>query len=112
MLAGDMQDRREDGKSQVVVVDKQTQVKTHQCRLRESRTSTTGLPAYSDTGYSDTVIKLSSYSDTFLIPQLDFHTIKLLGYSDTVIVRSSPLTVTLFCRPNTVAVSGEACILF
>ena len=40
---------------------------------------------------------------------MDLHTIKLLGYSDTV--RSSALTVTLFCRPNTVTVSGEACTI-
>ena len=43
----------------------------------------------------------------FLSPQLDLHTIKMSGYSDTV--RSSQLTVTLFCHPSTVTVSGEAC---
>ena len=31
----------------------------------------------------------------------------MFGYSDTV--KSSPLTVTLFCRPNTVTESEEAC---
>ena len=54
----------------------------------------TGLPAYSDTGYSDTVRSSFCYSDTFLSPYLDLHTIKLFGYSDTL--RSSPLTMTLF----------------
>ena len=33
----------------------------------------------------------------------------MFGYSDTV--RSSPLTVTLFCRSSTVTVSGQACTL-
>ena len=38
---------------------------------------------------------------------MDRHTIKMSGYSDTA--RSSPLTVTLFCSPNTVTGSGEEC---
>ena len=52
--------------------------------------------------------KLPSYSDTFLSPQLNLHRIKMFGYSDTV--RSSSLSVTPFCHPNTVTVSGEACM--
>ena len=60
----------------------------------------TGLPAYSDTSYSDIPVTLtvfwskkgSSYTDN-------------PGYSDI------PLTVTLFGRPITVTVSGEACNL-
>ena len=37
--------------------------------------------------------KLPSYSDTFLSPRLDLHTINIFGYRDTI--RSSALTVTL-----------------
>ena len=56
-----------------------------------------------------TVTGLPAYSDTFLSPQSDLHTIQMFGYSDTV--RSSRITVTLFGRPSTVTVSGKACCL-
>ena len=59
-----------------------------------SNKSTTGLPAYSDIPATVTVfgsIKGSPYTEN-------------PGYSDI------PLTVTLFGCPNTVTVSGEACI--
>ena len=38
---------------------------------------------------------------------MDLYSIQMFGYSDTA--RSSPLTVTLFCSPNTVTGSGEEC---
>ena len=58
---------------------------------------TPGLPAYSDTGYID-------------IPAFDsFWSKKGSPYSENPGYSDIPLTVTLFGRPNTVTVSGEAC---
>ena len=59
----------------------------------------TGLPAYSDSGYSDIPAAV-----TFFWSQKGSPNTENPGYSDI-----SP-TVTLFGRPNTVTVSGEACV--
>ena len=58
-----------------------------------------GLPAYSDTGYSDIPATVTFY---WSIKGSPFTGIP--GYMDI------PHTGTLFCRPDTVTVSGEACI--
>ena len=58
----------------------------------------TGLPAYSDTGYSDIPATVTLFGSKKGSPYTENP-----GYSDI------PATVTLFGRPNTVTVSGEAC---
>ena len=58
----------------------------------------TGLPVYSDTGYSDIPVRVTLIGSKKGSPCTENP-----GYSDI------PLTVTLFGRPNTVTESGEAC---
>ena len=60
--------------------------------------SDTGLPACSDTGYSDIPATVTVFWSIKGSPHTENP-----GYSDI------PLTVTLFVRPNTVTVSGEDC---
>ena len=60
---------------------------------------TTGLPAYSDTGYSDIPATVTVFWSIKGSPHTENP-----GYSDI------PHPVTLFGRPNTVTLSGEACI--
>ena len=67
------------------------------CRKSQSNT---GLPAYSDTGYSDILASV-----TVFLPIKGSPYTGNPGYSDI------PLTVTLFGRPNTVTVSGKACTM-
>ena len=61
--------------------------------------NSTGLPAYSDTGYSDILDIVTLFWSIKGSPCTENP-----SYSDIL------LTVTLFGRPNTVTLSGEACI--
>ena len=70
----------------------------HQFATLESLITITGLPAYSDTGYSDIPATVTDYWSKKGSPYSENP-----GYSDIL------LTVTLFGPPNTVTVSGEAC---
>ena len=58
----------------------------------------TGLPTYSDTGYSDIPATVTDFWSIKGSPYIENP-----GYSDIL------LTVTLLGRPNPVTVSGEAC---
>ena len=60
--------------------------------------NSTGLPAYSDTGYSDILDIVTLFWSIKGSPCTENP-----SYSDIL------LTVTLFGRPNTVTVSGKAC---
>ena len=58
-----------------------------------------GLPAYSDTGYSEILLTVTL-----------FWSIKGSAYTENPGCSDILLAVTLFGRPNHVTVSGEACI--
>ena len=61
----------------------------------------TGLPAYSDTSYSDIPATVTV-----------FWSIKGPSYTENPGYNDILITVTLFGRPNTVPVSGDACTIF
>ena len=65
---------------------------------RNRNTSTTGLPDYRETGYSDIPATVTVFGS-----KKGSHYTENPGYNDIL------LTVTFFGRPNTVTVSGEAC---